>query len=574
MNLINIDEFLNNNGLKMPNLEALVPDAKPYKSLLLQPCGEIEVGNYFVRNTNRKLAHDKHTEFFNCAYSKNVQIAITPEYSCPMSVLESLLEGEIYPTEKNIWVIGSESINQQEFLELTIKCNDIGWLYEEELFTCIEEDKFLDPVFYLFQTRCKLKNTLKRVVVVQFKTNPMADNFERDRLLEGQALYIIRNNEASINLVTIICSDALEFDINNHFNIHLPYLLIHIQLNKEPFNPMFSNYRRNCYLINKLCNKDIITLNWSRKTKLIGAELKFGGSALYTKASNVNLDDVRINENHRKGLYYAYLSTLYTNVFYLNYDEYIFMFENTKVSQCNASPQNQNSSVGPIMKTVLKWSNNSSWLEEYSVNDYFKDICDEADIDFFSLVNDKIEPINIERLVSLSIGYITESKQKEPKNMKYFKIDNDTNEVIKRLTVTQHPNSDINQFKIASLIKFSRLFNVILANKQNIPSNIKDLKDNYEIKYLPTEYETSYYFNVYSKDKNTPATVIFLGYKSSSDANGVLDKICNSLSSSQSDYRVVIWYEDATGLKSLYNSNKPKISKSKAIKRNSYRKGE
>ena len=572
MELIYIDELLKNLSLNMPKLEVLIPNAKLYKTMLLQPVGEIIADNYFVRNGNQDLACQKFRNFFELASLENVELAVTPEYSCPWSVLEETISNDIYPSEKNIWTVGMESIMQEEFLEFISRNSNIYWIYEEELFKSICTDKFLDPVCYIFNTCSKIDDTLKKVAVVQFKTNPMAGTeFERDNLLVGNKIYTISNDENSINLTTIICSDALEFEMTN-FNIYKPYFLIHIQLNKEPFNSSFSNYRENYYKINKECNKDILTLNWARKTTLVGNELLFGGSALYTKCLKVNLSDDRINKNHKKGLYYTYWNTVYTNAFYLNYDEAIFLFENTKVSQASSSPPNQNGSTGPKMKSIFKW--NSKWIEKENANDCFSDLCTDVGIDFSYINSLNLQPINIERLILLSVGLISEQEHIKPKNLKSFRIESNTDEAIKRYTFAQHPNAESKKFRNEGLMKFGKLVNTILNKSSNFPRNIKDLYGNYEINYNANDINNSYYFNIYSKDKKTPATVVYLGLETDSNVKKIFDKIGSLLKDSQSEYRLVIWYDSISGSKKYFKNTKPKITKSSALKKDSFRKGE
>ena len=48
-----ISECLKKIGLQTPKLDILTPDARLYKTLLIQPCGNIETGGKFVKNINR-----------------------------------------------------------------------------------------------------------------------------------------------------------------------------------------------------------------------------------------------------------------------------------------------------------------------------------------------------------------------------------------------------------------------------------------------------------------------------------------------------------------------------------------
>jgi len=59
-----IDKFLSDKGLRNPKLEILTPDAHLYKALLYQPCGTIEIGDFYVKNIDQELAIRKLISFF------------------------------------------------------------------------------------------------------------------------------------------------------------------------------------------------------------------------------------------------------------------------------------------------------------------------------------------------------------------------------------------------------------------------------------------------------------------------------------------------------------------------------
>lgn len=223
------------------------------------------------------------------------------------------------------------------------------------------------------------------------------------------------------------------------------------------------------------------------------------------------------------------------------------------------------------MKTIYKWNN--CWNEQDIANDYFTDVCNDVGLDYASIKSLFKEPINIERLVLLSIGFISNEEHINPKKLKSFRIENNMNEAVKRYTFSQHPDIDAKQFRKDGLIKFGRLTNLILKEPSYFPENIKDLVNNHKVKYAPEELSNGYYFNIYSLDKETPATLIFLGYDSDINAKKIFDNISNLLINSKSDHRLVVWYETTTGIKCYCKKTKPNITEVDALKRNSYRKG-
>ena len=285
-----IDEFLREEGLLNPELEILIRNATPYKALLFQPCGTIEVGDYFVRNHEHDLAVKKFKYFFDLANEKNVDIAITPEYSCPWEVIKNLIEGDVLPENKKLWVIGCESIKPHELMKIIDENTQVTWIYENDKVNADIDGKFLCPICYFFKTVKSNDSELHNVIFIQFKTKPMGGtHFEMERLLPGECIYIFRNEGLSINLVTTICSDSLNLEINSILDyIDKPYLLIHPQLNLKPQNINFSKYRMDCF-VNDYPGKEFICLNWARNTNLSGDIMKFGGSALYTQSDDLDL---------------------------------------------------------------------------------------------------------------------------------------------------------------------------------------------------------------------------------------------------------------------------------------------
>ena len=61
------------------------------------------------------------------------------------------------------------------------------------------------------------------------------DFLERNNLIRGSKIYVLRNDATSINLATFICSDLLDFNERDFDNyIYLPCIFIHLQLNNDP----------------------------------------------------------------------------------------------------------------------------------------------------------------------------------------------------------------------------------------------------------------------------------------------------------------------------------------------------
>ena len=81
-----IDRFLREKDLQNPTLKVLIPDMNQYKTLAYQHKGEVEASrsdDLFIRNQNRTLIVSQFDAFFEKALAEEVDLAITPEYSCP-----------------------------------------------------------------------------------------------------------------------------------------------------------------------------------------------------------------------------------------------------------------------------------------------------------------------------------------------------------------------------------------------------------------------------------------------------------------------------------------------------------
>ena len=290
--------FWTENGrtLCKPDLACLRQDHKLYKTLLMQLVGEIECDENGIQLSDKKLATAKFNLFIDKVIEENVDLVITPEYSCPWPSIESLISERKLPADNKFWILGCQSIKPNEIKALTERHPDIVWVYDEELVNqSINENKFFDPVCLFFKT-ISTNDETKDVVIVQFKTHGFGGKefeWERDNSIPGKTFYVIENKKPSTRLVTLICSDTLQ-DLNfntidNEYFKNSPLLLIHIQLNQEPFKPNYKLYRTLIFSKGKDdWNKEIICLNWARKvTFKKGEETKifneYGGSALYSK---------------------------------------------------------------------------------------------------------------------------------------------------------------------------------------------------------------------------------------------------------------------------------------------------
>jgi hypothetical protein len=116
----------------------------------------------------------------------DADLVVTPEYSMPWSTLTAALQAAIIPSHGKLWAIGCESIRYNELQQLKQNLVPVATVIFETL--PVQQDRFLDPLAYIFLAPPADGNGAARLVMlVQFKTFPMADNnhFETNGMQRG-----------------------------------------------------------------------------------------------------------------------------------------------------------------------------------------------------------------------------------------------------------------------------------------------------------------------------------------------------------------------------------------------------
>lgn len=560
-----IDAFLEKKELQNPCLKVLIPDLDFYKTLAYQRKGDVETssnGEFYIRNSNSDIAIDQFEAFFNMALTGNYELAITPEYSCPWENISKLLEDNILPNYGNIWMIGCESITLNEFRQFVTSHNDdsIAMIFESEALTS-DDDKFLNPIIYFFKTKTTNGNDTKDVLVFQFKTDPMGSEFafEMDNMYRGTKRYIIRNNEDSINLITIICSDSFSINFEqNTTNIwHLPYLILHPQLNTDPRTTNFSQYRTSLY--NRLPSEtliDLICLNWATGSTINGHPINNSCSSIYIKSKAVtdDIDETRICTNDNLGLNYHYWDDARAGIFILNYKIELILFENFKASQNIAVAQQNRAKRGPKMLTLWGWED-SSWIESQSIdNSELIASCESIGSEFDYFLDNNLSSINRERLLCLSTGQINSSKWAHPTNNYLFKISNDEKSL--RIALYQDPKTRDEKDELLS--QFDSLI-TRFQDPDNIPQNSEmiDLKDDCQLKYNGDRLS----YNVVGS-RDIPACLVWAGDMSPERAKRLKNDITMSIDEEDTNKakRILIWYTHRGNIREEYDSSAPKTN--------------
>jgi hypothetical protein len=521
------------------NLNVLKPDAELYSVLILQPHGAVKANPQYVGPDDQGLASAKCAAFFELALQHDVDLAVTPEYYCPWDALGQLLASGRFPNERKLWVLGCEAVTREGLNAFIAQHSGFRWHWDQDALN--NPGNFLDPVCYLLSVP-RPDNSALRVIVVQFKVQRMADpiiQLERDHMIRGTRRYVLSNDVASINLVTIICSDSLDFlqsQLPGDY-LHKPFLILHPQLNPNPRHAQFCNYRRDIYMHQAQCI-EILCYNWARGTQIPGIGLlPFGGSALYTKSPNIRPVDLGVNGNHKMGLYYTHCNDHHFHSFFFNYDEYAFRLATTKCSQAAAMAALAQR-TGPAMRDVLTWhAGTNQWQPNSLCDDGFPSACASIGQDLAPLSDATLEPVDKERLLAVSCGAFVEGSGTPWHNvnhMRFFTIAE--NEVIRRMTFAHDPESAVRQERDRYLSQYATLRNTIVPNVGLYPPCIADLAG---IGYIAYPIDGKYDVNLTATGKE-PATVAYLGECSATRAKECFDSAASLLGDRQR--RLVVWH--------------------------------
>jgi hypothetical protein len=508
-----LEEFWKEYALNKPDLKCLRQDAALYRTMLMQVHDEISYDNSGIWITNKAEAEKKFDSAFKLAFKKSVELFVTPEYSCPWATLISQINCGCVPDVGALWIIGCHSITPKELSTIINENKSVVWIYDEDLINRnLNSKDFLDPVCIVLKTS-SLKGEIVTVILVQFKTYFFGGHgfeWERDHLIVGSKFYVLSNKETSSRLLVLICSDSLNPTLNiesasSQF-VNIPYLVIHIQLNQRPNALNYKTYRNTLFSRSYL-DKEVICLNWARNVQAEGKQWnEYGGSALYMKSDKLNLSDERVNENHKHGLYYTRWIGRRTHLYLFNFDEHIFVFENTKPSQLLADPS-QLSRSGALMIETLQY-NGSTWERIEGADDGLAKCCQaiEDSEGSLSCLKGNTHYINGERLVQLTNGdIIFENDWHRVDKLKSVVIED--GEQNRRIFFTHEPTADIIDERNKKLLRYATLKHHILKS-EIIPPMFNNLTLKLD-STLPTI--DKYLLNVHSSIDFIRGTALYIG---------------------------------------------------------------
>jgi hypothetical protein len=466
MTFTDLTVFLADNGLAAPDLLCLHPDNDHYSSLLFQPGGTVEIRNDYIGPGTNQVIRKQVVDFFRNATERQVGLAIIPEYCCPLQTIQDTIQGQLRPANRNLWIVGVEAVTIQQLIQFkTALGPTVKVFWEEGLQT--PQGNFLDPVFYIFQSQTT-DSEPKLVIVVQFKTEPMADftEIERTHMVRGTKIFVFNQTIPNKQkLTTLICSDSLSNEVQTKIaDIQDRCLIVHIQLNPNPRKDVFKRYRDSVFA-RRSNETEILCLNWSMEIQSNPPEpfsaMVACGSAIYLKSPHVDRteNDDLIRQNHRLGLYTTYWPSKHTFCFFFNFKSAVYHYNISKAFSLENEVQWRRR--GPQMSATLTWNAATDrWDESQGLPDNFPAVC--ADVNAEGLQHfhcPGYDPLNTERLMNLSIGFASNSEWFRISNLRTHQIDDA--EKIFRLTFAQEKDPDVFRQRAANLSQFNNLRHII-----------------------------------------------------------------------------------------------------------------
>lgn len=519
-------------GLSPPNLEFLCPDEHRYTALLMQPSGPIFANQKRIGPANNVLAAEKGQKFLHLARARNAHLAVTPEYYLPWSTLREAIVGGIAPAANALWILGSESITQEELEKFK---HDVAGrcLVLHEPWENLKQDRdLLDPAVLLFQA-IKADKSTQLVALVQFKTYPSRDDtfLEEALLRTGTQIYKFSGNANYLSAAVIICSDAFAIEPEPILReLNYQSTIIHIQLNPSPTHSVYRKYRTTTFESDaKVTNCHIVCLNWAHLIEEIDGEgikpkpwKNIAASTWYCPKDECSSKDNIVIPNHRLGLYYTYMKE-HRHALRFHYEEAAFELLVPKLLRF--TPHIMANHNGPNMVTRYVWNT--------AAQDWASEPAPAADGSLpymaaypaahmaLAHVQATNDPLSIERVLALSTGCISgRDTWYALESIDSCTIEQD--EVVRRVSVVQDDLG--NDFRYRRISAIAEIHHE-LTNHNEWPKQVSGLDANSTVQWS-FEHPN---FNIFTSN-NRPTLVVYLDDTHSPEkVSNKADMLCDLL---------------------------------------------
>lgn len=536
--------FLDTLNMGIANLDLeILETSNPYSCLLYQHKGDFHPVPAKFGNNPNDPAIDRFLSFIRLAIMENVSLTMTPEYSCPWDVVRVILQNDdLKPRIGKLFALGCESITKDELVKLKADFNkdNITVYYDESVLDA--NGNFFDALSYIF------KNEGRLFIVIQFKTNHMGvwtNPIERNNYKRGTTIYVLRNNVNSVCLFTLICSEAMNFQVNEAFLAdldnrwdHNPFIILNPQLNPQPNHPDFKRfYERIIYSYEQ---KDLICLNWANGSTILGNYfIGFSRSGVFIKSHQVDFtSDSSFSNNHKKGLYYLN-NKKDIHSFYLCSQKSVYKIRCQKPPTAGGLGVQIKKSEPEVQKVFISDQNN--FTEVVEVNDNLTVFLNSNNCPSVYLRRNDVSSADKERLIVLSTGLLRSSAGTPwyyVNNLNSYELDETW--IIKRLSFLE--DSDGNDTRLKYLESLNYLNTILIRTENYWPPILDSFKGRPidEIKFNDLGDYTRFFYNFISSVGK--ATVVYLRYEQRDQAERVMREIKN-IFQDKTRNRIVIWYK-------------------------------
>jgi hypothetical protein len=548
-------------------LEVLKRDTQRYSSFFYQHKGVFFADNERIGNNNQKESITKFINVLTKAKKENISLVLSPEYSCPKSVIDEIIaNSELQPTPQKLWALGGESLNKEELNYFRNLQNKNIHIQFEDCFSNSDKN-YVDPLYYIFQG--KYDGNDKLIILIQFKTQHMGvwsgGQIERDNIILGNDIYIIKNNNTSTRLMSFICSEAMNVSTNLTQQIQtdilwvdMPFLILNPQINPDPSHTDFVNFRR---FILENEKKELFTLNWGKETYYKEVEWyasrgNTARSSIFFKTNELNYDKDFIEKNHNKGIYFLHINVNFNKyVFYLNSIPELFHIEHNAV-HINTGTLPQRRREGPQIIQIYDLNDDSEINNLSDINDYHIDSLIERGVNNTYFLDDTKSIIDKEILVNLLTGKVQSKEQKRWSNVIHLNSFSlgESDECNNRLTYIEDTYTNSKQIRKNNCEYISKL-DAIIKNKVDFPSSIDDLKIKEIVIAYPNTDRIDYRHNVIESNGTLiNATICFVGNETKADASIIYNNIRKLFDPESTKIRrVIVFYTNGEKIEKIFD---------------------
>ncbi len=548
-------------------LDALKRETQRYSLYLYQHNGVFYADNTRIGNDNQFEAKTKFLNLLRKAKQENISLVTSPEYSCPKSVIDFIIDNEdLHPSQNKIWALGGESLNKEDLNNLNELKDESIFIYFEDIHNNSDKN-YVDPLYYIFKGQHNGENKL--IILIQFKSNHMgglwSSQLEPNNLIQGNNVYIIKNNINSVRLMSFICSQAMNFNasfeqdlIDNHSWTDSPFLFFSLQFNPDPSHQNFIAFRQ---FILQRERRELITLNWGLETTYKNGNYLYSKnnaprSGIYFKTPDLELDyePKNIINNHNKGLFFLQIKRD-KRVYFLSRNIDLFKIENKSVNISIGVPEQQRRE-GPTVTNIYNFTEDLHLTEIEKIEDNYIAILKDRGVKNKYLLNEEISIVDKEILLNISTGKIksrVENRWADIIHLNSFSL-NELNECNNRLTYTEDTyqlSKDVRKNNCEYISKLDE----ILADNSNYPSSIEELK----YKPISLSYSNSNDFRYNLIDDEgivKKATICFIGSESKMDAKRIYNNIRKIFDKDSATIRrVVVFYTKGSQIEKIFDPN-------------------